>query len=585
MCLPPRRKYAASARAIRVHRRTTGIVGERRRRAATVFLVRILFLLLLAGAASAQQGWDGKLRMRIGHDPSWSSPHYDDSSWQLVELHEVPHRNDSVWLRLKVDTRYIRRAPDHPLGVYFAAIAAHEIWWDGERIGGSGRVGRTKQDEIPGLIEAHYQVPDRLAAPGVHTIAVRASAFHRGFSPVHGYWGLSVGDYDWILARRREFAHVAMIALSGFAFTAVFAFAMFWVARRDRSFLLLGTLCLSAAALLIAEAWRPLFGYTYDWHIVRLWCVVISSWLTGVQLVALLVTRFPHRYGRAVLALTAIGATLIPFVPRGWDPKSIYLAMFCVTVSALWAIFAVVRRLHGSVLALIGTSAPVLALIFMPWWWLDAGAYFSLLFLFICLLCSHALEVRQQRHEQARLELEIVRRHMQPHFLMNTLTALSEWIEHEPRTAVRMIDALSEELRILGEMSTRKLVSADDELRLCRSHLETMSLRKDVAYELDVDGVDARQLVPPAVFHTLVENAITHAPAHDARVKLRLNATKDGERTRYVFESPAGNGAAQSGSGTRYIEARLREAWGERWSLTQGRDGAFWRTEIVVPGT
>ncbi len=194
---------------------------------------------------------------------------------------------------------------------------------------------------------------------------------------------------------------------------------------------------------------------------------------------------------------------------------------------------------------------------------------------------------QQQKTEavvrSARLEVEMLKRHLQPHFLMNTLTALSEWIEQEPRTAVRMIDALADELRILGEMSTATLVSADDELRLCRSHLANMSLRKDVAYDLEVEGIDGSHRVPPAVFHTLVENAVTHGAA-SPKVTLRLSASQSGSRVRYVFEAPAGdesNGA--NGTGTKYIEARLREAWGEAWTFRQGRAGSLWRAELEVP--
>jgi len=172
-----------------------------------------------------------------------------------------------------------------------------------------------------------------------------------------------------------------------------------------------------------------------------------------------------------------------------------------------------------------------------------------------------------------------------PAELMNTLTALSEWNEQDPKTAVRMIESLSEELRILGEMSTRRLVPAEEELRLCRSHLENMSLRKDVAYRLDVEGIEAARLVPPAVFHTLVENAITHAPAAD-RVTLRLAARTEGDRVYYTFEAPADRQdclSSTKGGGTRYIEARLREVWGDAWSFRQGRAGELWRAEIEVP--
>ena len=541
----------------------------------------LLAIVLFAATASASP-WEGP-RVRIGNDPSWSSPALDDSSWQLTTLDDV-HQTGELWLRWKIDLTDYKRAPGRPFGLYFGALASHEIFWDGALIGRGGVVGRTKETEIPGPIEAHYQVPDRLATPAMHVVAIHASALHRGFSPMRGYWALVVGNYDKLIVMRAGYAHLALIALSGILLTGVFAFAMFWLARRDRSFLLLGTLCLTAAGLLIAEAWRPLFGYTYDWHIVRLRCIVALSCLNAVQLVALLVTRFPHRNGRAVLAAVAIASAILPWIPGGWDPKSTYVFMLAFGVASIWAAWAAVRRLHGSVLALIGLGAATLALFRAPWDWADYQLYFALNFLFVCLLSSHALEVRREQQQKARLELEMLRRHLQPHFLMNTLTALSEWIEQDPKTAVRMIESLSEELRILGEMSSRPLVPAEEELRLCRSHLANMSLRKDVAYHLEVEGIDGMRLVPPAVFHTLVENAITHAPATD-RVTLRLAARTDGGRVRYTFEAPAADVDAPraKGGGTRYIEARLAEVWGEAWSFRQGKAGAVWRAEIEVP--
>jgi hypothetical protein len=518
------------------------------------------------------------VRMHAGDDDAWAAPAFDDSSWQQLRLDAVPDRDDVVWLRGRVDLTHLQRERGHPLGIQFSGLASHELWWDGERIGGSGIVARTAAGERPGRIETQVQIPDRLAGRGMHSVAIRASAFHRGFRPRNGYWTVLVGDYDLLRDLHTRRAHRAMFALSGIVLTAVFAFAMFLLARRDRSFLLLGTLCLSAAALLIAEAWRSLFGYTYDWHIVRMRAVVAFSWLVGVQLVALLVTRFPHRRARLVFLGTAIAATILPFWFEAWDPKSLWIFIVCCTVAVMWAAFAAMRRMHGSTLALIGTGVVAIALFIDPWAWVDNVLYLALNFLFFCLLCSHALEVRREQQEKARLQLEIVRRHMQPHFLMNTLTALSEWIEQEPKTAVRMIESLSEELRILGEMSTKTLVTADEELRLCRSHLANMSLRKDVTYELETDGVDGAQLVPPAVFHTLVENAITHGSAAP-RVTMRLSRRD----ARYVFESPLDPGddrPPRTGSGTRYIEARLREAFGDAWTFRQGRVGDVWRAEL-----
>ncbi|HYK02524.1 MAG TPA: histidine kinase [Thermoanaerobaculia bacterium] len=530
-------------------------------------LVLVLFFATVVSAENVE--------IRISDDPS--------ARWTRTTLSQIPEVNDTIWIRSRVELPEARRATRmnaQPLALYFGALASHELWWDGVLLGRGGVPARSRDAETPGPIEVLYPIPDALATPGVHTVTIRTSAFHRGFHPKHGYWSIVVARYDRLLAAEKRSANRATIALSGILLTAVFAFAMYWLARRDRSFLLLGTLCLAAAALLIAEAWRPLVGYTYDWHIVRLRCIIAGSWLVGVQLVALAVTRFPHRFGRPVLLATSLAATAAPFFSHAYDPKSLYIFSICCSVALAWTIFAAVRRMHGSALALIGVGATTLALLFNPWGWVDNVVYFALLFLFVCLLCSHALEVRREQDERARLELEMVRRQLQPHFLMNTLTALSEWIEQEPRNAVRMIEALSEELRTLREFSNRALVPLGNELRLCRSHIANMSLRNDATYRLEVDA-DSSRLVPPAVFHTLVENATTHASAGVMTLSQRQ---RDG-RVLYVFEAPASSEGETSspGVGTRYIEARLREVWGDAWTFRQGRFGATWRAEIEVP--
>lgn len=169
---------------------------------------------------------------------------------------------------------------------------------------------------------------------------------------------------------------------------------------------------------------------------------------------------------------------------------------------------------------------------------------------------------------------------------MNTLTAIGGWIEEDPPTAVRMIDALSTELRVLNGIADRKLIPMAEELKLCRAHLETLGLRRGRVYRLETEGVDDADPVPPAMIHTLLENAVSHAPSSDAEIELELTAVRDGDRSRYTFTSPLGPRAAEQaygGTGTRYVTARLREAWGEDWSLSQQAVGDRWRVEIDVP--
>jgi hypothetical protein len=535
-----------------------------------------------------------QVAMKSGDDPSWSNPDLDDSDWQVVAFEDVPQVASIVWMRATVALQPAD-PEDHPLAIYFAALAAHEIWWDGERIGGGGSVGATAEQERPGPIQDWHEIPDRLATPGYHRIAIRTSAFHRHFHPRTGYWAVLVGPYRQLHAIGEVYTGVALVSLSGIVMMAFFALMMFAQDRRERSFLFLGLLCLTAAALLIAESWKNVFGYTYNWHLLRLVIVTALAWLLDLFLLVFLVRRFPMTGARWFLAAGIAGASAALFIFASWDLKAIIGLLWGFFLASFWSLRAVVKRLPGSLLAAAGVCSCFGTLVMAPDVILDRNLYIALIFLLLCLLGSHVLQVRKVRMEReaallksTRLELELIRKHIQPHFLLNTLNALSEWIDQEPRVAAGMIQSLAEEFRVLSDISSRSLIRMDEEIRLCRTHLEIMSRRKGREYRMTTTGVDPAAPIPPAVIHTLVENAITHGRHGGRTVEFRLAEERLDGRRRYVFSSPdaasPGDTVAE-GTGLRYIRARLRESFGERWSLVSRADGTQWRTEILVPET
>ncbi|MEO1370053.1 MAG: histidine kinase, partial [Acidobacteriota bacterium] len=227
---------------------------------------------------------------------------------------------------------------------------------------------------------------------------------------------------------------------------------------------------------------------------------------------------------------------------------------------------------------------------------LDRHLYIAVDLLLLCLLVGHARErdalrraEERARFEAARLEAELLSRQLEPHFLMNTLTALSEWIEEDPPTAVRLIEALGAEMRTLHAIRRRRTITVEEELALCRAHLEVMSLRRDVRYRLDVEGVTGSAEIPPAVLHTLLENAITHGAARGGgEVRLSLREERPPGRRVLVFESPLGAPppprGTSVGTGGRYIESRLREAYGARARFTAGAVDGVWRSRLELPG-
>lgn len=533
-----------------------------------------------------------EISMRIGDDPGWSRADLDDSDWETIEFDDVPQVDSVLWLRARIDLEPENLPRGGPLGIYLAALASHEIWWDGELIARGGVVGGSAEEEIPGPIQILHAVPDRLAAPGSHLIALRTSAFHRHFHPQTGYWFLVVGDYDRLTSLGASYTRVSLICLSGIVMMGIFAFMMFAQDPRDRSFLFLALLCLAGGTLLIAESWRNLFGYTYNWHLLRLVIVTGLSLILDLLLLIFLARRFPMKWARWFVVIGISGAA-VALVAASWDPKVIFGFTWVFFLATLWCLRAILQRLPGSLLAATGVTFCLGTVLVEPSLFLDRNLYPALIFLLLCLLGSHVLQVRRVRKEReaallksARLELELIRKHIQPHFLLNTLNALSEWIDQEPRVAAGMIQSLAEEFRVLSDISNRSLIRMDEEIRLCRTHLEIMSRRKGREYRMATDGVDPQAPIPPAVIHTLVENAITHGRHTGVSVELRLSEERRGGLRRYMFSSPdsAPAGAqAPDGTGLRYIKARLQESFGEGWSLRSRSDGSSWITEILVP--
>src|SRR5687767_13737458 len=112
--------------------------------------------------------------------------------------------------------------------------------------------------------------------------------------------------------------------------------------------------------------------------------------------------------------------------------------------------------------------------------------------------------------------LDVLRSQLIPHFLFNTLNAMSALTTREPRGTRRMIQAVSDLLRYTLEESSEAEVPLHRELDLLEEYIEFMQIRfqgKLVALIKVDDGVRGA-LVPKLVLQPIVENAIKHGVSH-----------------------------------------------------------------------
>ncbi len=560
-----------------------------------VRLILTLIALALCASAAAQDAppqyhlFD-KVAVMAGDNPDYARPEFDDRGWERFAPVDIEPQGRLIWVRAHIDgERLTALQAGRPLGFFLYALASREVYFNGVSIGAAGAPGATPAEEIPGALDQVFYIPDRLIRPGDNVFAVRMSSHHLGahvHNPVHAF---HIAPYrDSASARLR--VYVPAIAAGGaIALGAIYFFGLFAANRKNITSLALGLVALAALAQLGAETWRAFDRYDYPLHMTRLYAILAFAFLTGAALAAYSCLRFAPRLAKFILPAAALLSLAGVVLAPGYDHKTA-IAFLAFLLGALAAALAgLVAKRPGAAYAALGFGALLAAAFFAPWSFLDQIYYLGIAALIVALfiLQIRLLETERRARQEAdlraiRLRHELLNRQIQPHFLMNTLTTLAEWIESDPRTGVKMIDSLGGEMRLLYEMSEKSRVSFSEEIELCRRHLEVMSLRAAAEFTLSVNEPAADFPCPPAILLTLIENAFTHNEYRDDAV-FEIRAAETGGRVAIVCRTPmrrAENTQNGAGAGLAYIRARLAEAFDEDWSMNAGPENGFWATTI-----
>jgi hypothetical protein len=536
-----------------------------------------------------------EVRLRMGDDLRWAASDWNDSEWDQIDRTRLPLNAGIFWLRVRV-----RTTVEHeriPALVMLAGVSAAEVFWDGVQVHTAGTPGHNRERKKVGVSESRFELPASATAAGEHVLALRISTFGPG-KVGHRFARLFLVTIDPEDFRVLD-GNLRMLAPMGVGamLTIAIISGLMWVFA-DRRFILLlfSAFCVSAAFMVFVGAAPFTWTFPNDWmylqSALRLGMTVVVA---GLLSVVTIVQLHPHSR-RIWLALPfMVGAAAIYYgLPSGPLPLLANLWRMAFAAVLGLAAFAAWRRDEGAWYVIGGTVVTFALFERDPLHVDNTGFLLIFLPVLTCLIAAIALRVRSERREArdvkltaARLEIELLKKSLQPHFLMNTLTALSQVIEEKPAAAVRLIDDLAAEFRSLARFSGEKRVSMSEELALCRAHLGVMSARTDVAWSLAAEGVDPRASVPPALFLTLIENGFSHQrPRRDSTIfRLREEATDDG--LRYTFLSPGvitnETHRAAGGTGLRYVRARLEESFHDNWKLSQRAVADGWETVIDLP--
>jgi LytS/YehU family sensor histidine kinase len=258
-------------------------------------------------------------------------------------------------------------------------------------------------------------------------------------------------------------------------------------------------------------------------------------------------------------------------------------------------------------------ACPAIGLIFCAWTsWLDIlfnpyaipsgpGAFKHLLFdkfysgilsslvLYGAILAiSYVLDSRarlaHQQTETARLnellskvQLDALRRQIEPHFLFNTLNAVAGLVrEGRNDAAVEMIAGLSDFLRRVLQGSTQQQVPLEEEMEFAKKYLDIQKVRfaERLQLSMDVPKELYPAQVPSLILQPMVENAVKHGIAKRAQGgAIRIAASRsNGMLTLSVSNDgpslPADWEMTRSGIGMSNVRTRLQSLYGNAFELS-----------------
>ena len=121
----------------------------------------------------------------------------------------------------------------------------------------------------------------------------------------------------------------------------------------------------------------------------------------------------------------------------------------------------------------------------------------------------HALQLKESALQS---ELEVLKLQLDPHFLFNNFSILTQLIETNQKAAQEFLSNLSRVYRYILTTGKRDLVTLDEELKFVEMYFHLLKIRhgESIHLEIKIDEKDKIKSIPPVTLQLLIENAIKH---------------------------------------------------------------------------
>ncbi|QKX07125.1 histidine kinase [Aquimarina sp. TRL1] len=528
----------------------------------------------------------GETRYMIGDQEEWAATHFDDRLWKKeinIEGGEI------FWARTVID---IKKAPA-PLttyGMQFNSFGEYEVYWDGQLVGRNGNPGKEAVSEPSGRMWAIFAIPKELTTEGKHVLAIRKSLL---YYPKHAY-GFKIWLHDFEYLVKFPLINTAFMHIFAGAFllAALYFFFLYLGNKKEYPVLIFGGSCFLFFALIIMEFIRTYIPIHYSQHHIRLEIIGFLTFFIAILVPLYFTLQFPYPKQKNIFIAYLVVLLIVFWVDHTSYDYTAYQLGICMWVFSLGIVlFGIYRKQKGSFIVLL---ALLLCWLINSITHYDTSLFagFGVIVLGMFYILSVKTKDQRVAYEKSllqstRLRLALLKKNIQPHFIMNSLTSLMDWVEESPKKGVEFIEALAAEFDLLNQIENKTLIPIHQEIALCKTHLEVMEYRKEITYTWEEEGIQEEEEIPPAILHTLLENGVTHCtPLADNRIGFKLLYEEHNTHICYTFltiakvRNPLKK--IKEGTGIRYIKARLKESYGTNWHFSSEAVSEGWKNKICI---
>ena len=210
--------------------------------------------------------------------------------------------------------------------------------------------------------------------------------------------------------------------------------------------------------------------------------------------------------------------------------------------------------------------------------------FYNLLIYWVIITVGYAFDFYRKFNERELRAVELERRltearlqalqmQLNPHFLFNTLHAISALMHQDVEAADKMLVRLSDLLRHALESTDTQEVPLREEINFLQRYAEIEQTRfgDRLKITMNIPAEVAEALVPNLVLQPLLENAIQHGIEPHARAgRVELTATRQNDSLLLEVRDNGGglpHGKIAEGIGLSNTRARLKQLYGERQSF------------------